>query len=362
MDTQNNNATANADTGVDTGAGSSDGIDANIEKHLNIAIEAQDGKTEEKKPDEEGANTKTEKKPEAGAEAGKEKQSSDSQSITGDTTAKDKPTEEGKEKRPVAGAKDLTLQDGTVVKGGAERRFYEQREAARHELQVTKNELAQLRNQFKERDTEFKALKEATENLHGIEPKILAVGAKIVKDLQSDPVGTLKKLLAETAAQGYDVKDLGVGIDTAAISRMIDERIPKNEQKAPTEQEIIAESEKEVQQFFSKFPDAKPHDALIAKVLRDHPEESLTSVYFTLKNAFAEQGYDWSIPLEQQLESDPQNKGAKSDKTEDGKAPLPQGGGNGNAEFKLNDKASASEDMDTGDIVRAAMKEAGYNV
>lgn len=363
----NNNAnTQNADTSQsDRGM---DGIDANISKHLDIAIEAQDKRAASDAPaktpsaDGEGADKTQE---------GASKQPEDNKSGGGDAGTQKEPAKEVTEAaRTLARAKDLTLADGSVVKGGAERRFYEQRESARQQLTLEQREHEATRQQLKELQTKYEGETNAIKSTHGVEPRLLAVGTRIVQDLQRDPVGTLKKLVAETAAQGYNVEDLGVGIDTAAIARMLEERLPNNTQKEPTDDEVIAESRKEVSSFYSQFPDAQPHDALIANVLRDHPDLSLRSVYFMLKDSFAEKGFDWSKSLEENLKenpqaSDPQNKGDAGANNQNQNAdnkPLPAGGSGNEGEFRLNNRDLAHEDLDTSDIVRAAMRESGYNV
>lgn len=351
-----NNQQNNAAVDTSSSGGAVDNIDANISKHLDMAIEAQDGKPA-------NANTQTEGEKETEGEADKTKQSGDSKGGTGDGATQQQPSKEASEAgKTLARAKDLRLQDGTIVKGGAERRFFEQREIARQELNSEKTAHQQTLQKFERATQEIASLKNATQTLHGVEPQVVAVGVKVVQDLQRDPVGTLKKLLAETAAQGYNVEDLGVGIDTQAIKRLLDERLPNNANRQPTDEEIINDATNEVAQFYGRFPDAQPHDALIARVLRDHPNETLQSVYFTLKSQFADHGFDWSKSLEANLQeaqaSDPQNKGGTPT---DQKLPLPSGG-NGEGDFKLNGGGPAHEDMDTGDIVKQAMRESGLNI
>lgn len=336
--------------------GSDASIDPAISRHLDIAIEAQDGKS----------NAETEDKDKEGEEGDKSKQPEDSKSSAGDDKQEQRPVDKeiSEAAKKLAGAKDLKLHDGTVVKGGAERRFYEQRETARHELSIEKQAHQATRQQLQSLQERLSLVENSTKELHGADAKTLAIGAKIVNDIQSDPVGTIKKLVAEAAAQGYNVEDLGVGVDTAAIKRLIEERLPLNEPKEKTDDEIAADAEAEVAKFYSAFPDAKPHDALLAAVLRDHPELDLQSAYFAVKNSFIDKGFDWSLSLEDNLkaaQSDPQNKDNQQNSDQD-KKPLPSGGYGAGGEFKLNDKSIADDSMDTGDIVRQAMRESGINI
>jgi hypothetical protein len=354
------NNSGNANSADDRG-GTVDGVDPTISKHLDLAIEAQDGPKDANATKTNAASTE--------GEADKGKQQTGSQSSTGDSSAqsgdqtKDPAVTEAA--RTLAGAKDLRLTDGTVVKGGAERRFYEQREIARSQLATTQTDLGNLRQEHKALQEKYETLENSTKQLHGVDPKILSVGATIVTDLQRDPVGTIKKLLAETAAQGYNVADLGVGIDTAAITRLLEERLPTNKPKEKTDAELEAEATAEVSQFYSQFPDARPHDKLLAAVLRDHPELDMRSAYYAVKSGFAEKGFDWSLSLEDNLKAvassgDGNNQGNNTNQNQ--QKPLPNGGNGGNGEFKLNDSAVADDSMDTGDIVKQAMREAGMNI
>src|SRR6186713_3167128 len=243
----------------------------NIERNIDIAIEAQDGKAPETTPTEvkEG-------------ETGTEQQPKDSEGSVSDGGTQQKPKQEGTPQAPSAHSpKDLRLGDGTIVKGGAERRFYEQREVARAQLQTREQELTATRNQLAQVQNQLETVQASVQALHGIEPQQLALGARIITDLQRDPQGTLKKLLAEAAAQGYSIDGISSGVDMAAIQRMIDERLPQQDNtEYQSEEDIIQEAEAEANAFFGKHPDARPHDKLLANVLRDHPGLTLEDAYF----------------------------------------------------------------------------------
>ena len=114
-----------------------DEVQDNIEKNIDIAIEAQDGAPETPTTPTEGEQ-----------EASTEQQPKDRPSGDGDRSAQPKPPKEGKETPSAPSPKDLRLQDGTVVKGGAERRFYEQREIARAQLQTRERELTSARSEL----------------------------------------------------------------------------------------------------------------------------------------------------------------------------------------------------------------------
>jgi hypothetical protein len=177
----------------------------------------------------------------------------------------------------------------------------------------------------------------------------------------------MQKLLAEVIAQGYTIEGIGAGIDTAAIMRVIEDRLPKNTGASETEtiEKITADATAEAEQFFSRYPDAKPHDELLARMLSDNPGLDLQSAYFQLKGAFAEKGFDWSRSLQENVEasSQPNNEKKSDDNSQQNNGPgLPNGGNGQGADVVVNRGNISHESEDTGDIVKAAMREAGMNI
>jgi hypothetical protein len=318
-----------------------------IDRMIDIALEAQDGKPE----------TTTEET--TGAEVVAPVDNKDSTSGNGDDKSQQQPNKEGTQTpQQTHGAKDLTLGDGTVVKGGAERRFYEQRETARQQASHYKEQADRAAQELQTARSELQTLRQATESLHGADPQTLRIGAAIVTDLQRDPVGTMKKLLAEVVAQGHSIESIGVGVDTLAIQRLLDERIPA-QQDEPTEQEILQQAQQEVNNFYGAHPDARPHDAVLGRMLRDNPGVDLDTAYFELKNAFAEKGFDWSRSLEDNL-----NDASSQNITPQPKPQqqLPNGRPMTPNISNADEVKVAHEDTDMSDIVRAAMRESGMNV
>lgn len=332
-------------------------IDAAFTKHLDIAIEAQDGPATAKEDDKE---TNADGSP---------KQPTDSNVSTSDSTAQPKPGEEPKkEEQQTHGAKDLTLQDGTVVKGGSERRFFEQRNVARERVNTLEDENRSISAERDKFRNDFSQLQETVKGLHGADPQSVSIGLQIVNDLQRDPQGTMKKLLAEVVAQGYTVEGIGAGIDTAAITRLIEERLPNRDTSDEANIErITADAHTEASTFFNTFPDAKPHDELLARMLGDNPGLSLQSAYFQLKDAFAEKGFDWTRSLADNVKgsSGQTNNGLDSTGKPIIKVDtpgLPNGGNGQNTDVVVNRGNLAHESEDTGDIVKQAMREAGMKI
>lgn len=338
-------------------------IDANISKHLDIAIEAQDGPTENKDAQTPSENNDGENK-----DTSTENKSGDS--TGGDNNAAAQPNTDGKPKeegKSSHGAKDLTLADGTVVRGGSERRFYEQRNIARDQVKALETQVGTIQRERDEFKQKFTDLESTVSSLHGADPTQVKVGLNIVRDLQRDPQGTMQKLLAEVIAQGYTVEGIGAGIDTAAITRLIEERLPKNTEASNNSvEQITADATAEANQFFANYPDAKPHDELLARMLSDNPGLSLQSAYFQLKGAFAEKGFDWTRSLQENVaaSSQPNNENSSTDNQQqknDGPA-LPNGNNGQGTDVVVNRGNISHESEDTGDIVKAAMREAGMKI
>lgn len=370
IDTNDDTRQTTDDTGnisssqTDTG-GDSVTSDPILSKHLDIAIEAQDGK-----PKAADTSTEAGQKDDAEAKGGKTP-AADSTSSKTDTTAQPKPNKEGKEaKGNTSGPKDLVLKgqgpDGAdlVIKGGSERRFYEQLQTARQQTQHLTNEVKARDDKIKEVTTRAETAERSMQAISSLPPAHLSTAVRMFTDLQRDPAGTLKKLLAEAVALGHTVEGIGQGVDVAAITAAIrSELATKETAREPSQEEIVAAADAEVNTFYSRFPDARPHDALLGAVMRDHPDLSLEAAYFQLKDAFAEKGFDWSLPIEENVRQ--ASGGATLENKDNAHVDKPLPGGRtptGSEPIEKHKDVVMSENSDMGDIVRAAMRENGLNV
>lgn len=337
-----------------------------IEKAIDLAIEAQDGK-------KDATDDTSQSDPSSGTEAkpNEKKAPADKQDSTSgasDGTSQQQSEQKGtQEKKQAHGAKDLVLkgqgEGGTdlVVKGGAERRFFEQREAAREQAQHYKTLSETEKARADKAVADLTTLQQTTQGLHGVDANTLAIGVKIVKDLQTDPVGTMKKLLAEVVSQGYTIDTIGAGVDRLAMQRMLDERLPKTVDTGPTDEQLMEEARTEVNSFYFSHPDAKPHDALLGAMLRDYPTLTLESAYYELKNAFADKGFDFSLSLDDNLKlsADPAN--VQQQQQQEQKQAMPSGT-DVPVVKPAGETSIAHESTDMDDIVKAAMRENGLNI
>jgi len=271
---------------------------------------------------------------------------------------------QGKEEKGQApsGPKDLTLGDGTVVKGGAERRWYETAQIAkareaevRKQLDTTTHQLTQLQTQVQSYETSLKAIST-------LPAEQVAAASRLYADLARDMPGTLQKLLVEAKALGHNIEGIGQGVDTAAIARMLEARNASSEtqgqQRTPTQQEIDQEAEREVGEFFGQYPDAVMHEALIADAVIKHPDVPIRDIYFSLRENAVKNGYDWYQPLIPQIQArraqqaNPQPQQQQQTPMVNGRAAPAV------VEEKITFSPAAGETLD--DIIRASMKDHGY--
>lgn len=327
-------------------------------KHFEAAgITAEDtGGDEAKSGKEQSTGAKSgEEAPKPGSEA-KAPDGKAGDSGAKDADGKPIPDSKGKKEEGKTGnAGDLTLQDGSVVKAGAERRYYEQYHTERQRSADLQNQLKQM---TESRDTHRQRLNEVqqtVQSIQGADPALVAVGVRMAKDLQRDPVGTLKVMLAEAVAAGYPIEGIGAGVDKMALERIVAQAALQNTQQPDQSQQIDQEVAQEINQFYSSYPDARIHDAVLGAVLRDHPQLTLTEAYFELKQQFIAKGFDWSKPLAEQATA------RSADHNKSPQAPMPNGR-TATAMEAADKTIVAPANADSGDIVREAMREAGMNI
>lgn len=267
--------------------------------------------------------------------------------------------------------RDLTLNDGTVIKGGVERRWYETAQLQRQKAEVAQQTIEAQTRQIESVQAELNTMKGTMQTMSVLPVEQQASAARLYSDLGRDPVGTVTKLLAELKAKGHTVEGIGGAVDTMAVQAMLDrrdqQRVETTQQRA-TPEEINNAAAAEVGQFFAKYPDAVVHDDTISQIISKHPGVSLDTAYFQLRQQVIEQGYDWSQPLGPQVKA---RQGAQSGQdttmaTQPNKGQqqqqAPMNGGRGavldTVVLKDSEVHPAGETYD--DIIRAAMTETGY--
>jgi hypothetical protein len=198
----------------------------------------------------------------------------------------------------------LDAQGNVVAKAGPERRHYETLQTERQRYaslerkhNATQQELGTLRNRVQ-------AYEQASTALGTSNPQETADAVRLMRDFNRAPVETLTKLLAEVKAAGYSIDGIGSAVDAAALSQMLDQRLPPAvNRQGPTAQQVEQQSAEEVTQFLGTYPDAAMHETALANIITRHPELALEDAYFKLKESVISQGYDWSQPLGPQVQA-----------------------------------------------------------
>jgi len=242
-----------------------------------------------------------------------------------------------------------------LARAGGERRVYER--AERRVRNAVKAQLDSL-------NAQVETFKQSTNyDRYGISPQEASVGLQLISAWKKNPVETLKYLLTEAKAMGHNIDDLGGGgaIDAAAIKRMVDQAVEPlvNDRKASqAEQEARNKVDTEFRAFATKYPDYKPHEADIAKLLRENDDISPEVAYLQLQAFALRNSLDWSKPLGPQIlarsggaqPSGQQRQGLPVGRNVSGAAPV------GTA------RTVAHESTPTRSIVMEAMREAGYKI
>lgn len=264
----------------------------------------------------------------------------------------------------------ITLQDGTKVRGGAERRWYEQGQLARaREIQV-RAELNTANQKFQNVNAKYEELSKAVQQIGLDKPDDMSAAVALYKDLGKDPVGTVTKLLAQLKAAGYTVDGIGSAVDTQAITNILDRKLqPSAEQQGrQTQEQIDREVEQEITDLFQRFPDAKTHEAMLARVVEVEAANGntipLVEAYFRLRESAIHNDLDWSKPLGPQIEAKKQSgQQQQQQQQQQPQAPRVPGRPVGAASEEIDPAKVIQPASDsTGDIVKAAMREAGMNV
>jgi hypothetical protein len=356
---------------IDVGAGPSqdDDTESKLDRFMQEGDKVDDGSTQ---TDE----TKTSQ----GSGEG-ESQTTEGQQGTGEGTGGNQQdqqgTQEQQEQKRTAGPQDLTLNDGTVIRGGPERRLYEKTQKLENERQQLNNQLQQANQQLQQAQGQVKAYEQAFSGAKelGVSPQEANIGHRLIASYKSDPVGTVNYLLTELKAAGYDTSQIGGStVDTNAIQRAIERQLQPVTERYRAEQQQ-SEQEKQVDQevnnFFNRFPDAATHENEIAQIVERNPNMSLDAAYYAMREYFARNQLDWSRPLAQQTQGaqqqggqQPQGQQQPQQQAQPSQS-IPNGRGTSQAGAPVHEQYDPSksnpESQDWDDIIRGAMRSAGIN-
>lgn len=259
---------------------------------------------------------------------------------------------------------DIRAADGTIVRAGAERRHYETLQLERQRHESTRKTLQTLEAQSKEYADRIKAYESATQAFGASNPVEIGQAMRLYKDLRTNPIGTVQTLLAELKANGYTLPTgTGAAVDIQAIAAMIDQKLGASAKGQ--EQTTKTDPAKEVEEFYSRYPDARTHDDVLGAFVEKNPHLSNEEAYYALRQEAINLGYDWSKPLRPQYEARhqaQQGQNQQQQQTPPAKAPMLQGRNGSSPAVVEKEEFSPRSGETTDDIVRAAMKESGFKI
>ena len=256
-------------------------------------------------------------------------------------------------------AGNITDAQGQIVaSAGRERRWFETSDTLRGYIAHQKRENDTLNARIEEISSSSKDALNGIPTQLGLTTEEVNMGLKLSANFKSDPVATARYIVAEAMKMGYNLEQIvettgSNNINMAAIKQLLDERLGpiaaerlQNQEAASTQQKGQAAYER----FMQQFPDAVNHQDMIAAVMKDN-RVTAEDAYFQLRTWANTRGYDFSQPLQPQMQRATPPANAPST------APLPNG--STTQSVVTNTPQIASEDTDYDDIIRDAMREAG---
>lgn len=251
------------------------------------------------------------------ATAGKDKSGSGTDDGKKEEPKKEEPQPNRSEAELDAAALD-EAKNAKPVRPEIAQRWMHQRDTARQERDSTKNALERTTQELTQAKAQVEAFRTAATAMGELPPAEMPGAVRLYSALKQNPVATLKQLLVEAKANGHTIDGIGEGVDTAAINRLLDQRLKPFEQNNGSQNQSTPSSEPRTVDndddlFLQQFPDASPHiDIMVDMLNRNIADKKAgktdrimgnTELYFTLKNAAIAQGFDFSKPLQPQIDA-----------------------------------------------------------
>lgn len=315
---------------------------------------ASEGQTTEAAP--EGTDTQPER---TETDAAPDKSSGQPDKPSGDT----KPvTQQAQTAKPG----DLVDRDGRVIaRAGAERRHYEAASKFRSQAEQSQQQLQKV-------TTELNAFREAAQmpTQLGLSPDESATGLQLMASWKSNPVGVLQYLVEQAKAAGHNVDTLGgPASDVGAIKQMIAQELaPFRQQAQATQQheQVQTAAQQQVKSLVDEYGEqALTNNEALAKLLDAAAAQgkSLTveQAYLRFSTWCYQQGLDPHQPIDPQIaarRTSPQQPATEQ------RPPRPNGRAVAapNGVIPMDTHAGVTGAETSRDLVRAAMRDAGFNV
>ena len=258
-----------------------------------------------------------------------------------------------------------------VAKAGNERFFFEIARNTSGYVQKAVKQLEGMQLDLQQANSKlqaYDALHTETKNA-GLSVAEHHEAVKLMKAFKDNPKATLKYMLTEAASNGIDLNEVfgeGSNFQTGAIEALIDKKLAPLTQQQQTQQQIDQindEAARTAQNFLNRYPDAKVHEPVLAKMLTDNPNLGLVDAYYTLREYASSNGLDWTQPLVEQINKQQQQPAPQQQNPQPQRKPMLSGHNTqtvqvGKQEAQNNSMGATAR---TDDIVREAMKDAGIN-
>lgn len=183
-----------------------------------------------------------------------------------------------------------------IARAGNERAYYE---AARNAMRRTREAGAELDRL----DAQLRAYQEATlaPDKFKLAPTEAVAAMEWGALYKSNPAQAVKELLADAAARGIDVP--GLGVDTAAMQKMIKESVAPfvADREAVQQQErAMQEGQREWESLTQEFSWLPQHEAAFASLLNQHPQMSPMQIALRIEREANARGIDLYNPQRQE--------------------------------------------------------------
>lgn len=251
-----------------------------------------------------------------------------------------------------------------IAPAGRARRLDEQNKRYKGMLEKERQSVTKLRQDI------------ASQNFLNGAPKRLglsydetAAALDMMRQFKDNPGQFAQIILAEVAARGVDLNQLlgqNMGnVQTAAIKKMLDERLRPLDERHRREAEVAKTNEAVIERynsFMTRYPEAEPHQDAIAELMRTEQAADEREGYFMVREFALRNGLDFSQPLGPQVvQRIQQQRGpAARQQQPNGHSPRPMVSGRiPDNNMTQRETRIASPDRSYASIIEEAMQEAG---
>lgn len=253
-----------------------------------------------------------------------------------------------------------------VAHGGVERRYFE----TAQKLHRDNNALTQRLTAAEANANHADAIVTLGKTLN-LQASDQTAALNLMSQFLKDPVKMLEALVVEVKSKGYEIPFLASGItpgmDTAAIQRMIDARMAPITQTKVDQvqlQERQTNAKATLDKFLDENPEGEHNLGVLAQMMTSEPGLTIQSAHVKLIKWCAVNGYDFSQPLQPQVQARQTTQPATTPAQTPPRSnspPLPNGRTT-NGAVPVENAAKFDENSRWEDIIRHASKEAGYSV